>query len=229
MQLDYTRVLSFNAGFVDTACFLALHGVFAAHITGNFVTLAAGIVTNEPSGTIAKILALPVFCIVVFLIRFFDDILKLFHRSAYNALLQLQILLFAVAAIISFIFLPFPATDTPASIAVALFLIAAMAIQNAMQEEYWHQQAPTTVMTGATVKLMLKLADYISPANQKDKSFIMDKIRLSFPRIIWFCLGCILAGIFYKHALSWIFVPPFIVMLFAYRIRNSQLDNSSIS
>lgn len=41
MQLNLTKILSFNAGYVDTASFLALHGLFAAHVTGNFVTLGA--------------------------------------------------------------------------------------------------------------------------------------------------------------------------------------------
>src|SRR6202790_776270 len=55
-----TRLLSLNAGFVDTVGFLGLQGLFTAHVTGNFVTLAAGFVYG-PHGTIGKILALPEF------------------------------------------------------------------------------------------------------------------------------------------------------------------------
>jgi uncharacterized membrane protein YoaK (UPF0700 family) len=32
-------LLSLNGGFVDTAGFLGLQGLFTAHVTGNFVTL----------------------------------------------------------------------------------------------------------------------------------------------------------------------------------------------
>jgi uncharacterized membrane protein YoaK (UPF0700 family) len=55
-----TRLLSLNAGFVDTVGFLGLQGLFTAHVTGNFVTLAAGFVYG-PHGTIGKLLALPEF------------------------------------------------------------------------------------------------------------------------------------------------------------------------
>jgi hypothetical protein len=45
-------LLSLNAGFVDTAGFLALQGLFTAHVTGNFVTLGASLVLGT-SGAIA--------------------------------------------------------------------------------------------------------------------------------------------------------------------------------
>ncbi|MBN3820570.1 DUF1275 domain-containing protein, partial [Paraburkholderia sp. Se-20369] len=59
-------LLSFNGGFVDTAGFLALQGLFTAHVTGNFVTLGATLVSGT-SGAIAKLAALPVFCIAIVL------------------------------------------------------------------------------------------------------------------------------------------------------------------
>ena len=50
--------LSLLAGYVDTAGFLALHGLFTAHVTGNFVTMGAAL-THGSSGAVAKLLALP--------------------------------------------------------------------------------------------------------------------------------------------------------------------------
>jgi len=55
-------LLSFNGGFVDTAGFLGLQGLFTAHVTGNFVTLGAALVFGT-HGIIAKLLALPEFII----------------------------------------------------------------------------------------------------------------------------------------------------------------------
>ena len=69
------RVLSVNAGFMDAAAFLALKGLFTAHVTGNFVTLGASLVTGT-SGALAKLLALPVFCIVIILARLLGHSLR---------------------------------------------------------------------------------------------------------------------------------------------------------
>lgn len=58
------QVLAWVAGFVDTAGFLLLAGVFLAHVTGNFVLLGAAIAQNDPAGpgTLAlKAAVLPVF------------------------------------------------------------------------------------------------------------------------------------------------------------------------
>jgi uncharacterized membrane protein YoaK (UPF0700 family) len=44
--------------------FLAIQGLFAAHVTGNFVTLGASLVFGT-SGILPKLLALPTFCMVI--------------------------------------------------------------------------------------------------------------------------------------------------------------------
>src|SRR5262249_40306782 len=48
-----SALLSFNGGFVDTAGFLGFQGLFTAHVTGNFVTLAATLISGT-HGVIAK-------------------------------------------------------------------------------------------------------------------------------------------------------------------------------
>src|SRR3974390_308096 len=60
MKPSLPLLLSLNGGYVDTAGFLALHGLFTTHVTGNFVTLGAALVQGS-SGAVAKLLALPVF------------------------------------------------------------------------------------------------------------------------------------------------------------------------
>ena len=43
MKPTLPLLLSLNGGYVDTAGFLALQGLFTAHVTGNFVTFGAAV------------------------------------------------------------------------------------------------------------------------------------------------------------------------------------------
>lgn len=85
-------VLSLTPGYVDTSGFLALQGLFTAHVTGNFVTLGAALALGS-SGAIAKLLALPVFCAVVIGMRLLTSTLSSHYRHMFEALLGLKILL----------------------------------------------------------------------------------------------------------------------------------------
>src|SRR5215470_18366823 len=57
-------VLGMTAGAVDVTGFLALGGLFTAHITGNLVILAAHYITGS-FGEIAPLLSVPVFVVVL--------------------------------------------------------------------------------------------------------------------------------------------------------------------
>jgi len=86
MHTTVPRILGVNAGYMDTAAFLALKGLFTAHVTGNFVTLGAALVTGT-SGALAKLLALPVFCVVVVAVRLFAYALRARSRPVAGTLL----------------------------------------------------------------------------------------------------------------------------------------------
>src|SRR5256886_16971391 len=97
MQLGLPRILSVNAGFMDTAAYLALKGLFTSHVTGNFVTLGSSLVLGT-SGALAKVLALPVFCLTVFLSRLLGQRHKGAGHSALSTLLTLQFTLLVAGA-----------------------------------------------------------------------------------------------------------------------------------
>src|SRR6266446_863181 len=93
-------LLSLNAGYVDTAGFLALQGLFTAHVTGNFVTLGAALVLGS-AGAVAKLLALPVFCIVVIVTRLFAQSLPKLGLPILRTMLSLQLLLLMIGALMA--------------------------------------------------------------------------------------------------------------------------------
>ena len=63
-----TATLSFVGGFVDVVGFIALFGLFTAHVTGNFIMLGLEMV-HATKLAIAKLLAVPVFIVMVALTR----------------------------------------------------------------------------------------------------------------------------------------------------------------
>src|ERR1700752_713576 len=90
-------LLSINAGYVDTAGFLALQGLFTAHVTGNFVTLGASLALGT-SGAIAKLLALPVFCAVVTATRLLNTLLVNRQRRPFEVLIALKVVFLIAGA-----------------------------------------------------------------------------------------------------------------------------------
>src|SRR5438093_136492 len=111
MKPTLPTLLSLNAGFVDTAGFLALHGLFTSHVTGNFVTFAASMALGT-TGAVGKLLALPVFCLFVFLTRLFGDGLRRRERSVLAPVLSIKLALLLAAAAMAAYFGPFPDGDS---------------------------------------------------------------------------------------------------------------------
>src|ERR1700721_1870726 len=153
-------LLSLNAGFVDTAGFLALQGLFTAHVTGNFVTLGASLVLGT-SGAVAKLLALPVFCIVVIVIRLLSSALLRRELPALRIILSLKVVLLIAGAILAIHLGPFKNGDAWQAVVTGMVLVAAMAIQNAAHRIHLGSAPPSTLMTGTTTQIMIDLADML--------------------------------------------------------------------
>src|SRR6201985_3255486 len=109
MKFTLPLLLSLTAGYVDTAGFLALQGLFTAHVTGNFVTIGAALVFGT-SGIVAKLLALPVFCIVIIVTRLVASRHPP-HWPVMQSMLTFQLLLLTVAAVLAICLGPFSNGD----------------------------------------------------------------------------------------------------------------------
>jgi uncharacterized membrane protein YoaK (UPF0700 family) len=202
-------VLSLTAGYVDTAGFLALQGLFTAHVTGNFVTLGASLALGT-SGAIAKLLALPVFCVVVMGTRLLTTFLSSRYRKVFEALLSLKILLLGIGAALAIRYGPFHDGDRWQAVLTGMVLVAAMAIQNTVHRIYMGSVPPSTLMTGTTTQIMIDLADliYAREARQDRDSRINPRVAKMAKNVIVFAVGCGAAALLYARYGVWCFVVP---------------------
>ena len=213
MKLTLPTVLSLNAGYVDTAGFLALQGLFTAHVTGNFVTLGASLVSGT-SGVVAKLAALPVFCLLVALTRLADRAFGDRANLALRSLIGVKLLLLVLGAGLAIRFGPFANSDTWPALGTGMVLVAAMAIQNAVHRIHLGSAPPSTLMTGSTTQIMLDLADLLAGLPAEKRVLALARARRMGLSVGVFALGCAAAAASYAAVNVWCFtLPPMLAAL----------------
>lgn len=199
-------VLSLTAGYVDTAGFLALQGLFTAHVTGNFVTLGASLALGT-SGAVAKLLALPIFCVVVICMRLLATLLSSRYRQVFEAILGLKVVMLTIGAVLAIQYGPFRDGDSWQAVLTGMVLVAAMAIQNTAHRIYLGNAPPSTLMTGTTTQIMIDVADMSYSRTAPDGQTRARTMKMS-GNVIVFALGCGAAALLYARYSVWCFVVP---------------------
>jgi uncharacterized membrane protein YoaK (UPF0700 family) len=209
-------VLSANAGYVDCAGYLALQGLFSTHVTGNFVTLGAALVLGS-SGKLAKLLALPVFCIAVALVRIVGFALA--TRQPVSLMLtfcaELALLLFA--AVLAIHLGPFTNGDDGMALLTGMALVSAMGIQNAVQRLHLAHMPPTTIMTGNTTQAVIDVVDVLRGGVDLEK--VRGRLKATGTNIAAFAVGCAAAALAYVYLHMWCFALPPVFALLALMLR----------
>jgi uncharacterized membrane protein YoaK (UPF0700 family) len=209
-QAQIAALLSFNGGFIDTAGFLGLHGLFSAHVTGNFVTLGAALVFGT-HGIIGKLLALPEFILVIALARLAGTALRACQAPV------LRVMLAATATLLLAFFLltvcngPFPDPDRPIALITGFCAVAAMAVQNGLQRVHLAHLPTTTIMTGNATQFSIDLVDVLlGPRAARTPA-----TRLRFARLatamVTFIAGCAASAFLYWLWGFWSLALPAIV------------------
>jgi len=203
-------LLSFNGGYVDTAGFVALHGLFTAHVTGNFVTLGATFVSGT-AGAVAKLLALPVFCLTVMLAGVMSSRLSAAGAPVLRLMLGAQALVLALGAGFAIHLGPLTDGDDWSAVATGLTLVAAMSIQNALHRLHLSDAPPSTLMTGTVTQLMLQLADHFWKVQPPASARPSPLLRMA-GSVASFAAGCGVAAGTFRLAGHWCFaVPPVLI------------------
>jgi uncharacterized membrane protein YoaK (UPF0700 family) len=214
MKVTLPVLLSLNAGYLDTAGYLALHGLFTAHVTGNFVTLGASI-AHGAAGAVPKLLALPVFCVVVIVAR------AIAHRrlqprgvNVLRTMLVLELVLLIVGAALAIGLGPFSDGDQWPIVVTGMVLVAAMAIQNAMHRVHFASEPPTTLMTGTTTQIMIDIADLHGLTADQATQTKARLARMS-KSVVAFTIGCGAGALLYGRFGEWCFVVAPTIAAFA--------------
>jgi uncharacterized membrane protein YoaK (UPF0700 family) len=203
-------LLSFNGGFVDTAGFLGLQGLFVAHVTGNFVTLGAALVFGT-HGIVGKLVALPEFIAVIALARLADTALRARHWPAIRILLWSKVALLLAFFALAVTFGPFPDPDSPAALLTGFAGIAAMAVQNAVQRVHFSSMPPTTLMTGNTTQATIDAVDIVVGTEPAQAATIRGRFARMSLGIVFFAAGCAASALLYWLAGFWCLAVPVVV------------------
>lgn len=204
MRWSLPTIQSLEGGYADTSGFLALKGLFTAHVTGNFVTLGSSLVFGT-AGALAKTLALPMFCLVVLMSRLLALRLEASGRPVFRSLLRLQVLLLTAVAVLAVWLGPFEDADQWPALVLGMTLVAAMAMQNAAHRTHLAHAPPSTIMTGSTTQIMLDLAEMMHGPPSAVPAATRTRFKRMTLSVAAFAAGCGLAAVLFLEVGKWCF------------------------
>ena len=217
-DLVISTLMAGTAGFVDTCGFVALFGLFTAHVTGNFVLIGATLASSRP-GILAKLLAFPEFVVVVATMQ-----LVLHHRRRSGRDPTRLVLLGQAVALTLFLGFgewasPVQDADSAIALLIGLFGVGAMAIQNVASRTVFARLAPTTVMTGNVTQTVM---DVVEVAVGVDAAPAKARLRKMLPPICGFTIGAIAGGLGFVRLGFWCLIAPVLAILYvAWRSRRA--------
>jgi uncharacterized membrane protein YoaK (UPF0700 family) len=197
--------LAFTAGFADAGSFVGAGGVFCAHMTGNFVVLAADLASGTGEGGWLKLATFPIFVATVLGATWA-------HRrfgggagpSAARSLLAVKSALLGAAALVACLA---PSTvPGPCRTAIVALMVIAMGIQNTVHRLHPELGPMTTVMTGNVTGWLVDAVPPVAPAGAPRR-------RLVGMVIVAFTVGCAAGGVGVARLGFVVLVLPAVVAL----------------
>jgi uncharacterized membrane protein YoaK (UPF0700 family) len=180
-------LLGVVAGSTDTIGFLAFGGLFTAHITGNFVVLAAHVVSHHEISA-AVVLSVPVFVAAILLTRWLAVRLAARGMGLLQPLLLLECLLLAGFLAMRVVNGAPVHVNAPGVIFAGMLGVAAMAVQNAVGQISLGAVS-TTAMTANVARFALDVGEVLVIRNHCDRSWWRNRLPQAGP-IAGFVIGC---------------------------------------
>ncbi|MDN7908090.1 YoaK family protein [Burkholderia diffusa] len=207
------------AGYVDTLGFVALFGLFTAHVTGNFILIGSEL-AGVGQGLAIKWLAFPAFIAGIVGARVLDHRMRsLGHGPRARSLYALQAVLLAGFMLAGVMASPIADADAPRTILCGLLGAAAMGVQNAHGRLTARSVVANTVMTGNVTQAVIDAFDWLVPlAAPAERDAARARLRRTLPPVAAFALGAGAGAAAYVFAAFWALALPLATLCFlAYR------------
>jgi uncharacterized membrane protein YoaK (UPF0700 family) len=186
-------VLAAAAGFVDTLGFVALFGLFTAHVTGNFVLIGSELAKPGHS-VLLKLLVFPAFISAVAVSRLINLHCERRDRSSVRPLLLLEAVFLLIFMLAGMVATPIESSESLMAIAAGLAGAIAMGFQNGLGRLALSSLSPTTVMTGNVTQLVIDLVDLAIGIGTPDTRARLGK---QLAPVIGFALGAFAGALGY--------------------------------
>jgi uncharacterized membrane protein YoaK (UPF0700 family) len=181
-------LLSAIAGFVDTAGYLALFGIFTAHVTGNLVVAGATVAREPTDHFVIRLALLPMFVIAVAIAVFVVRRARTRARSPITSLLALESVVLVAFMSLGVAFEDRVATNAAALFAVSSAGVVAMGLQNGLARLV-ALGPPTSIMTGNVTQLSIDLVDTLVPETDERRREARTRLATTGRLIVGFVLG----------------------------------------
>ncbi|MEW6371055.1 MAG: YoaK family protein [Pseudomonadota bacterium] len=183
--------MGFLAGYVDTFGFIALFGLFTAHVTGNFVLIAVSLADPAQTPSLLKLLAFPAFILGVAAARLLVANCERRGRPATRPVYLLQLVLLLGFMVFGMLAEPVGRHVGALAMAAGLLGTAAMGAHSAASKLLLSNLAPTSMMTGNVTQLVIDTVDRLRGA--ADAATRARCAKFFWP-VLAFALGCAAAA-----------------------------------
>jgi uncharacterized membrane protein YoaK (UPF0700 family) len=188
--------LGFLAGYVDALGFIALFGLFTAHVTGNFILIGAALADASQMSILLKFLAFPAFIAGVAGARILIARTERRNGPSLVLALLLQGVLLCAFMVCGMLAAPIGREATTLAMAAGLFGAAAMGVHSATSRLLLGHLAPTSMITGNVTQIVIDTLDALGGASDKG-------LRERCDKFVWpllsFAAGAVAAAFAYRE------------------------------
>jgi uncharacterized membrane protein YoaK (UPF0700 family) len=217
-------ILALIAGYVDTVGYIALFGLFTAHVTGNFVLIGAE-VAGVGQGVLLKLLAFPSFIMGIAMSSVLFKYLER-DRPAHTpvALYLLQAALLAAFLVTGWLAAPIDDASGPLVLVCGVLGTMAMGVQNACGRLLQTTGLPNTVMTGNVTQVVLDVIELIHRGMQGGHAEqVSERLKKTLAAMSGFAVGAILGALAYvRFSFAAIALPVAVMLVLAWHRRGSE-------